>query len=686
MADEGFKRKLAAILGANVEDYSRMMRDDEDSTIRTLTNYRSTMSNLIQKFRSHVVDPTGDNLLAEFMIPQLPILALVLFLLVHVGGCTKMVHGLSQIQSPVTYRQTRNYPERTKPLSHAESEPQVSAEELKATLSPGGDYDEEFLTTDRYSDLLGRKKILGVSLSGGGARAAYFASKVLRDIEKAYQPKPFYKEISFYSSVSGGSIVNAYIGAWMYANQIYKRDFLRQTWEMDSLDFNSLRDKPFYWIHNFMKGDGEDSKSCGNLGDIATHIFFDPINLGLPIIYSFFTNQGYSRYLILSQEYCLQHLLLKNKVTHYRSTNEIAGEFMGSFAYSTNHSSLKLSDLGGFEGSRHYINATILETGQRLVFTNEKYHIHSRNRLWQRLNDIVFLEDLYSSVEEFSVADAIFASMSSPGATEPVVFDVYDGFITKNDSPNSIAQIHIVDGGVFDNTGLATLVDIMFDEVIATNAQNQELIILMIDSDNSESKTIEQIIKESSDLNKSSVSHNALGLNLPIKGIDVGIKSALLIYELNKRNSIRLVFYDAYTRLKELNSNGRDISLKIIPISIGCLTNYLDLKEVKNIETYYSISSNAIKKIEKAVENLMGEEYSESLKIFKRKYFLLHDSYIDTILYQPDNSLSTQDTIVKAIAMDKEEVEYRQIELECQKMEEASGGNSFYYYADPKCQ
>jgi adenylate cyclase len=66
MAEEGFKRKLTAILSADVAGYSRMMRDDEDSTIRTLTNYRTAMSHLIEKFRGHLVDATGDNLLAEF--------------------------------------------------------------------------------------------------------------------------------------------------------------------------------------------------------------------------------------------------------------------------------------------------------------------------------------------------------------------------------------------------------------------------------------------------------------------------------------------------------------------------------------------------------------------------------------------------------------------------------------------
>lgn len=66
MAEKGFKRKLIAILSADVKGYSRMMQDDEDSTIRTLTTYRSVISNLIQKFRGHVVDATGDNMLAEF--------------------------------------------------------------------------------------------------------------------------------------------------------------------------------------------------------------------------------------------------------------------------------------------------------------------------------------------------------------------------------------------------------------------------------------------------------------------------------------------------------------------------------------------------------------------------------------------------------------------------------------------
>ena len=66
MSEKGFKRKLTAIISADVVGYSRLMGDDEEATIRTLNEYRASMSILIQQFRGRVVDTTGDNLLAEF--------------------------------------------------------------------------------------------------------------------------------------------------------------------------------------------------------------------------------------------------------------------------------------------------------------------------------------------------------------------------------------------------------------------------------------------------------------------------------------------------------------------------------------------------------------------------------------------------------------------------------------------
>ena len=66
MAEEGFKRKLAAILSADVEGYSRLMDDDEEATVRKLTLYRTAIADIVQQYRGRVVDTPGDNILAEF--------------------------------------------------------------------------------------------------------------------------------------------------------------------------------------------------------------------------------------------------------------------------------------------------------------------------------------------------------------------------------------------------------------------------------------------------------------------------------------------------------------------------------------------------------------------------------------------------------------------------------------------
>jgi adenylate cyclase len=66
MIREDYKRKLAAILSADVEGYSRLMGDNEVLTIRTLTAHKEAMTSLIKQHHGRVVDAPGDNLLTEF--------------------------------------------------------------------------------------------------------------------------------------------------------------------------------------------------------------------------------------------------------------------------------------------------------------------------------------------------------------------------------------------------------------------------------------------------------------------------------------------------------------------------------------------------------------------------------------------------------------------------------------------
>ena len=66
MSAERFKRKLTAILSADVTGYSRLMGTDEEATLRMLKEYKEVMASSIQHHRGRIVDTAGDNVLAEF--------------------------------------------------------------------------------------------------------------------------------------------------------------------------------------------------------------------------------------------------------------------------------------------------------------------------------------------------------------------------------------------------------------------------------------------------------------------------------------------------------------------------------------------------------------------------------------------------------------------------------------------
>ena len=55
MSNKGLKRKLVAILSADVEGYSMLMRNDEASTIRTLTAYKEAMTFHIHQNQGRVI-------------------------------------------------------------------------------------------------------------------------------------------------------------------------------------------------------------------------------------------------------------------------------------------------------------------------------------------------------------------------------------------------------------------------------------------------------------------------------------------------------------------------------------------------------------------------------------------------------------------------------------------------------
>ncbi|MBB5577473.1 MULTISPECIES: adenylate/guanylate cyclase domain-containing protein [Rhizobium] len=59
-------RKLTTIFSADVQDYTRLMRNDEEGTLATLKRYRDAMARLIEAHGGRVINTWGDGVFAEF--------------------------------------------------------------------------------------------------------------------------------------------------------------------------------------------------------------------------------------------------------------------------------------------------------------------------------------------------------------------------------------------------------------------------------------------------------------------------------------------------------------------------------------------------------------------------------------------------------------------------------------------
>src|SRR5215813_11348887 len=63
---ERLERKLAAILHADVQGYSRLLGEDEATTLRIVAAHLALMRSLVEQHGGRAVGSRGDSLLAEF--------------------------------------------------------------------------------------------------------------------------------------------------------------------------------------------------------------------------------------------------------------------------------------------------------------------------------------------------------------------------------------------------------------------------------------------------------------------------------------------------------------------------------------------------------------------------------------------------------------------------------------------
>ncbi len=62
----GVKRKLAVILAADAEGFTRLIREAEEPTLETLTEYRVIIDGLIGRHDGRIFGTAGDSVVAEF--------------------------------------------------------------------------------------------------------------------------------------------------------------------------------------------------------------------------------------------------------------------------------------------------------------------------------------------------------------------------------------------------------------------------------------------------------------------------------------------------------------------------------------------------------------------------------------------------------------------------------------------
>ena len=60
------KRKISALLAADIVKYSRLVADDEEETVHRLADYRAVFEEVTARHGGRIVNMVGDAVLADF--------------------------------------------------------------------------------------------------------------------------------------------------------------------------------------------------------------------------------------------------------------------------------------------------------------------------------------------------------------------------------------------------------------------------------------------------------------------------------------------------------------------------------------------------------------------------------------------------------------------------------------------
>lgn len=442
--------------------------------------------------------------------------------------------------------------------------------------------------TDRFDalgDLMSHETVVVVTLSGGGARAARLAAHTLALLEERYEAlvrsrpgaasaPPLMSRIDAYSTVSGGSIYAYHVALRHLRDGRLPSDGFRQLVRSRATRAGT-RDLGFYT----------------SLGYLA------PANLLIPLALTLTTDRGYLDLLAYGLS------LSQSPVTRFFWPSDLR--------------------LGQLPARPLFLfNTTALETGSPMVLTQRALHlpideppIRSERldvavpeRPRKPLGHALTLEELNSSPARFPLAYAAVASAAYPVGVEPLpvrryAYDPDSGQVTRTSD-----SLRLTDGGVFDNTGLTTAVDLIsyLANPPGGGSRVRRVILLSVNA---------EVLRFDPELTRRTVVDRVrppLQLDLPLRGL--GAQAIDLLHSTNNRNAQDL----AWQQLQHVVQD-RDLELFYFPVSLMQLSDQdafpVDggpsfFERVRQIKTRYTISPAEDALLAQAAATLLRRDQS----------------------------------------------------------------------------
>jgi hypothetical protein len=319
---------------------------------------------------------------------------------------------------------------------------------------------------DTLEDLLRDETIFLVALSGGGARAARLSTYALATLEQRYNElassceacAPLWDTVHGFSTVSGGSVYAAHLA-------------------YELLDWSETEDHRDFFSR--AAASREVSLGTKSLGPLSALAYLSPTNLFLLPVITFFSDRTYLDILAHSINYSQRRPLF------FRET--LLGDLPARPRFLFN--AVEVRHGVPFVITQRVMNMSS-EVPQRWTARIDlpRYEAHDPARPFLRT---LTLEDLNSSPGRFPIAYAAMASAAFPPVMEPLQARRF-----RRDSSPSDEVFLLTDGGVFDNSGLATAVDLF--EYVAWEASREaerngepcakRLLLLAVNADTSTSR------------------------------------------------------------------------------------------------------------------------------------------------------------------------------------------------------